>query len=87
MANGRPVLFLNFRFNCLTKNLTFVTIRLKSGIMVFIETAPYGAVSIVYEKWREREFRNSKWTRNKMSPVEYRGYLLAQYGRGQEVCS
>jgi len=28
--------------------------------MVFIETAPHGAVSILYENERKREFRNSK---------------------------
>ena len=28
-----------------------------------------------------------QWTRNKMSPVEYKYYLLAQSIGGQEVCS
>src|SRR3989344_3929751 len=48
--NGRPVLFSSLRFNCLAKNLTFVNMNLKSGMMVFIQTAPCGAVCILYEK-------------------------------------
>jgi len=41
----------------------------------------------VAEYMRYYNCERKQWTRNKMSPIEYRNHLSAQFRRGQEVCS
>jgi transposase InsO family protein len=43
--------------------------------------------SKVAEYMRYYNYERKQWTRNKMSPIEYRNHLSAQFRRGQEVCS
>ncbi len=39
------------------------------------------------EYMRYYNCERKQWTRNKMSPIEYKNHLLAQFQGGQEVCS
>jgi transposase InsO family protein len=41
----------------------------------------------VEEYMRYYNYERKQWTRNKMSPIEYRNHLLAQFRKGQEVGS
>ena len=50
IANLRPVSFLSLRFNCLIKNLTFVSMLLYTVMVVFIQTGGLRHLFVFYMK-------------------------------------